>query len=374
MTDGRRGARPPRASRPTLRRLLWIVVTLGALGWAGALAAPEVPTALATVRSLGTATPLLLGMALLAEAGSLLVYSLLTRVLLARDAPTMPVVLAIDLTALGLRSVVPGGAAVSAALRLRSFSRSGVPLARTTAIVVVQAVLVALALCSVFAVGIAVSAGRFASDEWVVVAAVVVAAVIAGAVVLVWLCMRRLGRLERTAVRATVPLRRWSGRFTETRVTAFVHSLGLGVRILVDDPRSAASAFGLALGNWVLDVIAFGLVCTAVGADPGLPVLLVVYGLGNLVAMLPITPGGVGIVESAMVSALVLTGTPSGAALLGVVGWRVLEYWLPILAAGVSYPILRVGLRRAERRRAVEYSRVPLLARSGPGSPGGRRA
>jgi uncharacterized protein (TIRG00374 family) len=104
-------------------------------------------------------------------------------------------------------------------------------------------------------------------------------------------------------------------------------------------------------------------VCLAVGSEPGLPVLLVVYGLGNLLAVLPITPGGVGIVESAMVSALVLTGTHPGAALLGVVGWRVLEYWLPILAAGISYPLLLVELRRAERRRTT--GQLPLPAPSG---------
>jgi uncharacterized protein (TIRG00374 family) len=74
--------------------------------------------------------------------------------------------------------------------------------------------------------------------------------------------------------------------------------------------------------------------------------LLATYGVGSLIAMLPLTPGGVGLVEGVMVPALLGFGVPHSAALLGVIGWRVFEYWLPIPVGGAAYASLRLSRSR----------------------------
>jgi hypothetical protein len=76
-----------------------------------------------------------------------------------------------------------------------------------------------------------------------------------------------------------------------------------------------------------------------------------------VLAVLPITPGGLGVVEATLTSILVGFGTPRGAATLGVVAYRLINFWLPIPLGGVSYLSLQVerarpaALRRTTRRQ-----------------------
>jgi uncharacterized membrane protein YbhN (UPF0104 family) len=79
-----------------------------------------------------------------------------------------------------------------------------------------------------------------------------------------------------------------------------------------------------------------------------------VYGVGGILSLLPITPGGLGIVEGVLVPAAVAFGAPASTALLGVIGWRLLQYWLPIPLSLVAYLSLRLGpLRRPRRQDAA---------------------
>src|SRR5205823_13011754 len=88
--------------------------------------------------------------------------------------------------------------------------------------------------------------------------------------------------------------------------------------------------------------------------------LLVSYGLANVLAAIPITPGGLGVVEAILTSTLVGFGVPRGVAILGVIGYRLVNFWLPIPVGGVAYLSPRVDPRarradalRRETERAV---------------------
>lgn len=95
-------------------------------------------------------------------------------------------------------------------------------------------------------------------------------------------------------------------------------------------PTSPASGACFAAGNWLLDAAALWVLLAAFGSTTHRGVVLTVYGVGNPRALLPITPGGPGIVESVMVSSLIAFGTPAPIALLGVIGWRLMKFWLPL--------------------------------------------
>ncbi|WP_160320840.1 lysylphosphatidylglycerol synthase transmembrane domain-containing protein [Arthrobacter alpinus] len=71
--------------------------------------------------------------------------------------------------------------------------------------------------------------------------------------------------------------------------------------------------------------------------------LLTVYALGNILATLPLTPGGLGIVEGVMAPALVGFGIPAEIAVLGVIGWRLYQFWLPLPLGALAYLSLRLG-------------------------------
>jgi hypothetical protein len=69
--------------------------------------------------------------------------------------------------------------------------------------------------------------------------------------------------------------------------------------------------------------------------------LLVAYALTNLLAVLPISPAGIGIIEGVLIPSLVGLGTPRGVAVLGVVSRRLFNSWAPTPLAGMSYTSLR---------------------------------
>jgi hypothetical protein len=99
----------------------------------------------------------------------------------------------------------------------------------------------------------------------------------------------------------------------------------------------------------------------------------VAYGLAYVLAAIPVTPGGLGVVEGVLVPSLVGFGATPGAAIVAVLGYRLVNFWLPIPVGAGAYLSLRVGgdrlaaKRREELRRAVAEARslAPLMRHSG---------
>ena len=91
-----------------------------------------------------------------------------------------------------------------------------------------------------------------------------------------------------------------------------------------------AGALGLAAGNRMLDYSALVASVYAVGGRARPSMVLLAYVLSLALALVPITPGGLGFVEAGLTSILVLAGVSSGAALLGTLLYRTFQFWLPI--------------------------------------------
>jgi uncharacterized protein (TIRG00374 family) len=73
----------------------------------------------------------------------------------------------------------------------------------------------------------------------------------------------------------------------------------------------------------------------------------VAYGLANVAAALPITPGGLGVVEGVLVPTLVAFGTPAAVAVLAVVAYRLVSFWVPIPVGFASYARLSYQIRHS---------------------------
>jgi putative heme transporter len=71
--------------------------------------------------------------------------------------------------------------------------------------------------------------------------------------------------------------------------------------------------------------------------------------------MIPITPGGLGLVEPSLTGLLVLAEVNSGQAVLATLTYRLASYWAPLLAGPVAYALFRIRYRArpspAPRRR-----------------------
>ena len=78
--------------------------------------------------------------------------------------------------------------------------------------------------------------------------------------------------------------------------------------------------------------------------------LFIAFGIANLLAAIPITPGGLGYVDTGYIGMLVGFGAAAGGAALGVAAYRFAQFFFPILIGGLTYLSLRVGPWSIERR------------------------
>jgi uncharacterized protein (TIRG00374 family) len=109
-----------------------------------------------------------------------------------------------------------------------------------------------------------------------------------------------------------------------------VESLASTLRALGTDRMFLRQTMRFATLNWLLDALALWCSVRAFGHSLGPVGLTVAYGLANVAAVLPFTPGGLGVVEAILVPTLVAFDTTRGVAILGVLTWRLFSFWLPI--------------------------------------------
>src|SRR6185503_16983865 len=79
----------------------------------------------------------------------------------------------------------------------------------------------------------------------------------------------------------------------------------------------------------------------AFGADASLVQVVVVYLGAAAVASLSPTPGGLIAMEAALVAGLTAEGVQHGPAIAGVLAFRLVTYWLPILPGWLTFRALR---------------------------------
>jgi hypothetical protein len=142
---------------------------------------------------------------------------------------------------------------------------------------------------------------------------------------------------------------------TEEQVEAVIRRIGQRLRSLGQDRRLLAGALLWAVLNWALDAAALWACVAAFGWLTNPVYLLVAYGVGNVLAAIPITPGGLGLVEASVPILLASFGVSGSKALLGVLAWRLVNFWLPIPVGAGAYVSLRVGHAASlrERREAL---------------------
>lgn len=74
--------------------------------------------------------------------------------------------------------------------------------------------------------------------------------------------------------------------------------------------------------------------------------VLLAYVVAQALAIIPITPGGVGFVESGLTTLLVVIGVGAGAAAIGTLLYRLVSFWLPIPVGALAWAGWRIRLHR----------------------------
>jgi uncharacterized membrane protein YbhN (UPF0104 family) len=277
-----------------------------------------------------------------AEAVSFLAFAQLPRrLLIAGGVRTgLGVMTAITVAANSLNVSLPGGGAFAAVFSYRQFRRRGADEALSAWTLVALTLLTALTLSLLAVAGLAIAgedgpvAGLWPYIPFLLAIPAVLVVVllrprflsVVAVPVLTWLCRTvHIVRFD------PVPV---VHRFVE-RLEAVTPAMGDWI-----------AGFGWALVNWLTDCLCLVLAFTAVGADVPWRGLLVAYGAAQVAANLPITPGGLGVVEGSLTVALVAFGGSTASTVAAVLLYRIMSFWVPVPLGWVSWGGLRVEARR----------------------------
>jgi uncharacterized protein (TIRG00374 family) len=332
----------------TWKLLLRHAVIVAVTGLVIYLLLPKLTRVLAAWPRLAGLAPAWMVLALAAEVASFTCYFGLQRLAL-RTSAWFAVVTA-GLTGNAVSGILPGGSAAGAGLQFEMLSAAGLDTDSTVsglaAISLINvAALLALPLLALPAMlaGIAVSPGLIHAGLIGIAGFVLLAA--AGAVILQadW-PLRGLGRAVQSLhnhvfARHRQPLTGLDQRFLNARDS---------VREVLG--RQWRQALLLTTGRIGFDFGCLLGALRATGAHPQPSLALLAYAAADIVALIPLTPGGIGVVEASLASLLVLAGVPSSSAFVATLAYRLVSYWLPLLAGGPAYLIFRRRYGTAWRR------------------------
>ena len=330
-----------------VKRTLFLVVGFFVFYY---LVIPTLARSRDSAERLGELNPLWIVLAVGLEIASLVCYTVLTRVTLPPEPRlSLFTIFRIQLSTKAVGNLVPGGSAAGGTLGFSLFTTAGVPATSagfTLATVGLgSAVVLNLILWLALLISIPLNGFRTAY----VTAAIIGVLLLAFAAGLVYLLIEGRALAERIlrAIARRLPF------VEEDTAARFVHQTADRIEELAQQPELVRSGIFWATANWLLDAAALWVFLQAFGVWVNPINLIVAFGVANVVAAIPITPGGLGVVETVLPSLLVTFGAPAGAAGLAVLAWRLVQFWLPIPLGGISYATLKLGPLGRRRKLAA---------------------
>jgi uncharacterized membrane protein YbhN (UPF0104 family) len=128
------------------------------------------------------------------------------------------------------------------------------------------------------------------------------------------------------------------------------------LRTLVSSPRvHGLGVAGVSL-YWAGDIACLWAALKIYNAELSTPALILAYATGYVLTRRSLPAGGAGLVEVMMTFALVWVGVGLAPALLGVVTYRLFNFWLPIIPAFAALPAVR-RMRQDFRRGEKAFDR-----------------
>ena len=298
------------------------------------LVVPELAGARNSASVIARLNPLLVLVAVSAEAGSLAAYAQLTRSLLPADnRPGLLAILRVQLATLAASHVIPGGTAAGTALGYRLLRRAGVSPPNASFVLGAQGLGSAAVLSVVLWLSLAVSIPIRGTNPAYLSIAIAGALVIGGFGLLI-VAVSRGSRAAEWVVQA---IARRLPFVDGNALSAFVHGLVARFRELATDRRLLARAAGWAALQWLADAASLWVCLAALGVHLEPDGLLIAFGLANVSAAIPLTPGGVGVYEAVLTSSLVGFGVPNAEAIIAVLVYRLFEFWVPIPIGAIAY-------------------------------------
>lgn len=296
---------------------------------------------------------LLLGVGL--EFVALLCYSLLTRAALGPEGDKVTVLrlFRIQLSTKALGSIMPAGSAASSALGYRLLTLSGVHGPDAGFALATAGIGSAVVLNLILWFGLIISIPIRGVNALYGFAAIVGIILMLVASALIFGLVEGQGRAERAV--------RWLARHVRLdadRASEVIRHLGNRLEGLIADRQLLVRVIAWASANWLFDMAAVYVFLRAFGGNLAIDGLIVAFGLANVMAVVPITPGGLGIIEGIYIPTIVGFGLSRSTATVGILAYRLAQFWLPIVVGAVCYLSLRVGPWSLDRKDRLKPLRV----------------
>jgi putative heme transporter len=338
----------------------------------------RLPRPAAIVDALHAANPVWLAVAVLAEIVSMDMFARQQRQLLRAFGVRMsqPRAVALTYSRSAITYAVPAGSAVSAGFAYTEFRARGASRSAATTVTVLSGVASTIGLFTMYATG---ALGSAAPDLLrrvlpgiapLSVSGLLVEAggvfVVVGVAVLMSRAVRRRAAVPQAALaqadvaRPLPPTREAAtGRSPLARAWA---AAGQALREARAVPRGHwYAAVALAALNWLADLICLVAVAHALHLPLGMLTLSTAYLAVQVVRQVPVTPGGIGLVETSLLAALVSAGAGQVPAAAVVLGYRLLSCWLVIPIGLLAW----LGLRRPSRAAAHRVHRPVRIVHDG---------
>ena len=331
-------AEPVKKKRFALPREVRIILSVGILVFVFEyLVLPQFASARSSLPLLSTVNPVLVALAILLEVAAIYAYAELTRSVLYPYAPSRYNLLRVNLAGLAISHVVPGGTAPAGALSNRIFNELGVPKETNAFGLAVQGTGSAVVLNMIFWFALVISIplrGFNPAYGFAALAGVFLMMAFFGTILLIT-------RGQRTAANWINVIARKMPAIDPDRVTALLAKVADRITLLVNNRRTLWWAFTFAALNWLLDAACLWVFIWSFGSVISPIDLLVAYGLANVLAAIPLTPAGLGVIEGVLIPTLVGFGVPHSQAILAVLAYRLINFWIPIPIGGAAYASLQ---------------------------------
>ena len=282
------------------------------------------------------------------EGASMVAFARLQRWLLHEGGVEVGIVPMVQITLAGnaLSMSLPGGAAWAAAWAFGQLRRRGADRVLAGWVVLVAGALASYALFMLLVIGslVAGSRGPAASARPVLIALAAIPFVVAAFVIAAkrWPIVDRLAPPAQRALRALPKGGTALGAIQRT-----------WERLLTVRPSRAAwvEAFGLGALNWLENCACLVACIWAIHGHIPWHGILVAYTLTQVLASVPITPGGLGVVEGGLTALLVAYGMPTNEALASVLLYRAVSFWGLVPVGWGVWGYLSLRNRTPERAR-----------------------
>jgi uncharacterized protein (TIRG00374 family) len=252
--------------------------------------------------------------------------------------------IAVTLARSAISISLPAGAAVSAAYALRHYRRAGAGSEIAAATMVVSGLVSLGGLVALYVLGVVATVAHnptaLASEPPAAMAVTMLVlgliVIGLGAAVITSIRRRRRGPVEFTTTVAPEPDGRWA-RYAASAWATARNAWRAGGTLRI---RDWIVALAYATANWLTDLLCLAASTRALGLPIGVTTLASIYLVVQIVRQVPITPGGVGLIETAFIAGLTAAGTGAAQTTAAVLLYRILSCWAIIPIGGLAALVL----------------------------------